>query len=353
MKNFAQMSTKKLNNLLADAATTPEEKEAIEKVIAERTEATTGGASTIELTAEEQSAIEAAEGPAKATAKKSAKPAKERMSDEERAALVEKLKAEILNHKCQVVPFNTVEWVDGFVRGVIDEKRSSRVLVAIETSDGRRIVKTHDSPLYKVLDEVVEPVKKSRAAKSVDKDGNPIVKTPWTDEDVEAAISAVIEHVGKMVSFPEAGAYGVVEEGAQTVTGRIVSLVPDKRAKSILYRIEVTLEDGTTKNVHKTAGNSQLEIAEKHDEAGAEIYGNFVDRRQKRLSKEPAVKQTPKEIYDNAEIQLNKALENLEKAKALVEKRQAAFDAAKEALAAAEATPETTEATEETTDDML
>ena len=54
------------------------------------------------------------------------------MTDEERHVLAEELKKNV-NHRCQAVPFNTVEWVDGYIAGVIEEKRSNKVLYAIKT----------------------------------------------------------------------------------------------------------------------------------------------------------------------------------------------------------------------------
>ena len=89
------------------------------------------------------------------------------MTDEERHVLAEELKKNV-NHRCQAVPFNTAEWVDGYIAGVIEEKRSNKVLYAIKTDDGRRIVKVYDSNLVHILDEVVEPEKKARVRKAKD-----------------------------------------------------------------------------------------------------------------------------------------------------------------------------------------
>ena len=52
---------------------------------------------------------------------------------------------------------------------MIEEKRSNKVLYAIKTDDGRRIIKVHDSNLVRILDEVVEPEKKARARKAKDR----------------------------------------------------------------------------------------------------------------------------------------------------------------------------------------
>lgn len=341
MANFNQMSTKKLNAMLNDENVTAEDKAAIQEVLNTRNAVSAGAEATkaSELSSEEAEAIAKAEGDiAGPKAEKKAAKAVNRMTDEERIALAEKLRAEAVNHRCEVVPFNSLEWVPGIVAAVIEEKRTNKVMLAVKTDDGRRIVKTHDSQLIKILDEVVEPAKKVRSNKKtqLDENGNPIVKeiVEWTDEAIEEAVKEVIGNVGKTVSYPEAGAYGEVAEDAPIVTGRIVSLVPNKRQQTILYRIELDQanEDGTKKYAHKVTTNSALVIAESLDEAGQKINDSFTTRRYKEV--EPKVQMTPEEAFTAAEASLNKAKEALAKAQALVDKRQALFDAAKEAYEA-------------------
>ena len=341
MANFNQMSTKKLNAMLNDENVTAEDKAAIQEVLNTRNAVSAGAeaAKASGLSSEEAEAIAKAEGDiASPKAEKKAAKVVNRMTDEERVALAEKLRAEAVNHRCEVVPFNSLEWVPGIVAAVIEEKRTNKVMLAVKTDDGRRIVKTHDSQLIKILDEVVEPAKKVRSNKKtqLDENGNPIVKeiVEWTDEAIEEAVKEVIGNVGKTVSYPEAGAYGEVAEDAPIVTGRIVSLVPNKRQQTILYRIELdqTNEDGTKKYAHKVTTNGALVIAESLDEAGQKINDSFTTRRYKEV--EPKVQMTPEEAFTAAEASLNKAKEALAKAQALVDKRQALFDAAKEAYEA-------------------
>ena len=193
-KKFAQMTTRKLNALMATAS--DEDKKAIEAVLAAREQAQAPKAAeeTAEapaeapaaeetpLTPEEETAIKAAEeNGSKATQEK-----KQKMTDEERHTLAEELKKNI-NHRCQAVPFNTAEWVDGYIVGVIEEKRSNNVLYAIKTDGGRRIVKVHDSNLLRIFDEVVEPEKKVRTRKA----GN-AEKVEWTPEAIATAVNEVI-----------------------------------------------------------------------------------------------------------------------------------------------------------------
>ena len=231
-KKFSQITTKKLNALLATAS--DEDKKAIEAVLAarEQTQVSVSGETQPEvanfvqefedtenpLTPEEEAAIEAAEengginpmsNSSKATQEK-----KPKMIDEDRHALAEELKKNV-NHRCQAVPFNTAEWVDGYIVGVIEEKRSNKVLYAIKTDDGRRIVKVHDSNLVRILDEVVEPKKKVRARKVKD----PADKIEWTPEAIAEEVNEIIGNVGKPVEFEK---YRTTDENGEE---HILSLI--------------------------------------------------------------------------------------------------------------------------------
>lgn len=336
-KNFKQMSTKKLQALLETAS--DEEKVLIQEVLDTRNAASAGagaGTKAEELTEEEKAAIAAAEAennagkPEGEAAKKEKAP---KMTDEERAALAEKLRTEAVDHKCQVVPFNSIEWVDGVVIGIIEEKRTNKVMYAVKTDDGRRVVKAHDSQLIKILEETVERAKRTRGSK---KSEGAEADEPWTDEEIEAAVKEVIGNVGKTVSYPEAGAYGQIAENASTVTGRIVSLVPAKRSKSILYRIELDQEDASAakKYAHKVSTLDTLQIAEELDEVGKKINDAFTARRYKEPA-QPKVVKNEKEAFDYATEMLAKAKAQLEKQQALVEKREAALNEAKAAYEAA------------------
>ena len=370
-KKFAQMTTKKLNALLATAS--DEDKKAIEAVLAAREQAQVAPKADQEhpveyqsdetLTPEEEAAIKAAEengglnplyNGGKATQEK-----KQKMTDEERHTLAEELKKNI-NHRCQAVPFNTAEWVDGYIAGVIEEKRSNKVLYAIKTDDGRRIVKVHDSNLVRIFDEVVEPEKKVRIRKA--KDGN-TEKVEWTPEAIAAAVNEVIGNVGKAVKFekyratdPETG-----EEKIEYNEGRIMAIVPDKRAQRLLYRISVPAPiEGNplaTKIMHKVV-TADLEIAEAFDAEGEELNKKYCERREAAATRTPL---TPQDRFVKCEEALKKAEEKLQKATEELEaKKQQLEDARKELdewLAGQGASPaeapaeETIEALAETTEE--
>ena len=366
-KKFSQMTTKKLNALLATAS--DEDKKAIEAVLAarEQAQAPVSGETQSEvanpvqefedtenpLTPEEEAAIKAAEengginpmsNSSKATQEK-----KPKMADEDRHALAEELKKNV-NHRCQAVPFNTVEWVGGYIAGVIEEKRSNKVLYAIKTDDGRRIVKVHDSNLVRILDEVVEPEKKARARKAKD----PADKVEWTPEAIAEEVNEVIGNVGKPVEFEK---YRTTDENGEEhiemVIGRIVAIVPDKRAQRLLYRISVpTPIEGNplaTKTMHKVVKAEGIKIAEEFDEEGAQLNAKYLERREAAATR---TQLTSQDRVIRCEENVKKAEEKLQKAQEELEAKKKQLEDAKKELDeyfAGQANGETAEAPAETT----
>ena len=366
-KKFLQMTTKKLNALLATAS--DEDKKVIEVVLAAREQAqapaapaapeataeeTPASEEETQLSPEEEAAIEAAEengglnplyNGSKATQEK-----KPKMTDEERHALAEELKKNV-NHRCQAVPFNTVEWVGGYIAGVVEEKRNNKVLYAIKTDDGRRIVKVHDSNLVRILDEVVELVeKKARAHKAKD----PADKIEWTPEAIAEEVNEVIGNVGKMVEFEK---YRITDENGEEhiemVVGRIVAIVPDKRAQRLLYRISVpTPIEGNplaTKTMYRAVKAEGLKIAEEFDEEGARLNAKYLERR------EASAIRTPLTLQDRVircGENVKKAEEKLQKAQEELEAKKKQLEDAKKELDeyfAGQANGKTAEAPAETT----
>ncbi len=368
-KKFSQMTTKKLNALLATAS--DEDKKAIEAVLAareqaqapaapaapeataEETPAAPASEEETQLSPEEEAAIKAAEengglnllyNGSKATQEK-----KPKMTDEDRHALAEELKKNV-NHRCQAVPFNTAEWVDGYIAGVIEEKRSNKVLYAIKTDDGRRIVKVHDSNLVRILDEVVEPEKKARAHKAKD----PADKIEWTPEAIAEEVNEVIGNIGKTVEFEK---YRTTDENGEEhiemVIGRIVAIVPDKRAQRLLYRISVPAPiEGNplaTKIMHKVVKAGGIKIAEEFDEEGAQLNAKYLERREAAATRTPL---TPQDRVIRCEENVKKAEEKLQKAQEELEAKKKQLEDAKKELdeyLAGQANGETAEAPAETT----
>ena len=368
---FLQMTTKKLNALLATAS--DEDKKAIEAVLAAREQAQAQAqapaapaapeataeetpeatAEETQLSPEEEAALEAAEengglnplyNDSETTQEK-----KPKMTNEDRHALAKELKKNI-NHRCQAVPFNTVEWVDGYIAGVIEEKRSNKVLYAIKTDDGRRIVKVCDSNLIRILDEVVEPKRNAHARKAKD----PADKIEWTPEVIAEEVNEIIGNIGRTVEFEK---YRTTDENGEEriemVVGRIVAIVPDKRAQRLLYRISVPAPvEGNpiaTKTMYKVVKAEGIKIAEELDEEGAWLNAKYLERR------EAAATRAPRTFQDRVvrcEENVKKAEEKLQKAQEELETKKKRLEDAKKELdeyLAGRANEETAEAPAETT----
>ena len=342
-KKFSQMTTKKLNALLATAS--DEDKKAIEAVLADREQAQAPAAPAVPeapaeapvfeeetpLTPEEEAALKAAEENCGVNPMYTGRTAerKPKMTDEDRHALAEELKKNV-NHRCQAVPFNTAEWVDGYIAGVIEEKRSNKVLYAIKTDDGRRIVKVHDSNLVRILDEVVEPEKKARARKAKD----PADKIEWTPEAIAEEVNKVIGNVGKGVAFEK---YRTTDENGEEhiemISGRIVAIVPDKRAQRLLYRISVPAPiEGNplaTKTMHKVVTTEGLLIAGEFDAEGAQLNAKYLERREAAATRTPF---TPQDRVIRCEENVKKAEEKLQKAQEELEAKKKQLEYAKKEL---------------------
>lgn len=350
-KKFAQMRTKSLKALLETAS--EEDKVAIEAVLAEREKAAAAEAPAetpaetpaeapaeapvfeeeTPLTPEEEAALKAAEENGGVNPMYTGHTAerKPKASDEERHALAEKLKAEVVNHRCQAVPFNTAEWVDGYIAGVIEEKRSNKVLLAIKTDDGRRIVKVHNSNLVRILDETIEPEKKTRAGRKP-KDASE--KVEWTPEAIADEVNKVIGNVGKGVAFEK---YRTTDENGEEhiemISGRIVAIVPDKRAQRLLYRILVPAPiEGNpfaTKTMHKVVTTEGLLIAGELDAEGAQLNAKYLERREAAATRTPL---TPQDRVLRCEENLKKAEEKLQKAQEELEAKKKQLEEAKKEL---------------------
>lgn len=341
-KKFAQMTTKKLNALLESAS--EEDKVEIQAVLEARGALSAGAqepksATTDELSDEEKAAIAEAEGKAPEAEQKEAKKAgrksnKPQLTDEEREEVANKLRAGVLHHRCQIVPFNSVEWVDGTVTGIIEDKRRNTVVIAVTMDDGRRAVKGYDSELIKILDEVVEVSKARRGGGRVAAE-----KTEWTEEQILADKDKYAVNIGKFVVYPKVGKLGEAAEDGATEAGRIVSLVPNKRTGKMLYRIKVDGAEGIFS--HKVVDTEGLQINEELDEEGQNIQAKFIARAHGELSSGSAVRKTPAEQLAYWTEQLAKAEERVAKAKEKIAELTAAgveLPAQNEAEAPAETT---------------
>lgn len=236
-----------------------------------------------------------------------------------------------INHRCQVVPFNSNEWAEGYIAGVINDKESGKSLYAIKLDDGRRIVKVCSSSRLHILDEIDDPVarkRKQRAKKPVD-------PTRWTPEVISAEIDKIADNVGRMVTFEKFRALGDnSEKYSEAITGRIISISADKKIQKLLYRIAVSTpteaDPYRVRYVHKLAASPRIVISDDIDEEGKKINAKYRARREAAAARAPM---TSGNRVVFCEDNLKRAEEKLKKAQAEVEARKAQLAQAKEEAA--------------------
>ena len=146
-------------------------------------------------------------------------------------------------------------------------------------------------------------------------------------------------------------------EKIEYTEGRIVAIVPDKRAQRLLYRISVpTPIEGNplaTKIMHKVI-TADLQIAEEFDTEGQELNMKYCGRREAAAARTSL---TPQDRFVKAEEALKKAEEVLKKAEEALETKKKQLEEAKaelDAYLAAQAqvpAEETAEAPAETTEE--
>lgn len=298
--NYKTMSTKKLNIALANA-TDEETKNAIQMELDARAEL-----------ANELKAVNASTEQPKEAAPKSKK-----MDETELHNLAETLRATNLHKRCEVVPFQTVEWVPGYIAGVVEDKKAMKVMYNIKTDDGRKIVKVYDSKLIRISDEVQTVVRATRGKTATPKEA----LTPEALVELKAKYQ---DNIGAVVEF--------VDKDNVTITGRIMGFMFDARVNGLFYKIQV-VEDDVTRIVHKVVESEAIKVMLPLDEEGQAINAKYVER----ASKERKAPLTKEEKRAKIEERIAK----LEAQKAELEAR----------LAEIEAAEATTETTEDTTED--
>ena len=144
-------------------------------------------------------------------------------TDEDAKAKAEfdaKVEAATVNvgHKCQVVPFNTIDWVPGVIMGVASDFKAGRISYAIKTEAGKKMLKSVDSKLIKISEETVDinTMKRSRPKGSS--------TAGRTEEDLQATIKLALPNVGKQL---------VIDENHKA---RIDGLLLDRRTMRVMYK---------------------------------------------------------------------------------------------------------------------
>lgn len=342
-KNFATMTSKKLTALLetaneADAAE-------IKKILEARGQ-------KVESTEEAPAPAPAPEAPAPAEKQKAEtkaapaaeteeeKAAREKAEEEAREALTAELKEKNIGHKCKVVPFGQIEYVEGIIIGVMHDKRNKKVMYAIRLiDDGRRILKSHNANYFEILEEVSAEATVTKRASRTSTGTKKELDPDW---DAKAEAAKHFEHVGKLITVDE------------NTDARITAIVPDKRSQRILYRaeydIEKVVDDKTeveTKVIHKTA-NEELIASLKSDDNTAELNAKYVKRQEEAANREPSTPKTYEQKLADMDARINKVQETLKKLQEQRAEMVAKHEAAEaEAETEAEKPAETAEAEKE------
>lgn len=262
--NYKKQTSKALKEKLNDATITPEEREEITAILTARGVSIENGATEEKPTIESklkaaQEAVAETEG---ATEQKPSETKKKKLTEEELNALVDQCKVNI-GHKCSVVPFNTAEWKDGVVSGIMIDSRNNKVIYTIRlTENNKRIAKSCDSPLLKISDEVAESAVKTRTRNAKKK----------TDEAFAEETEIALSHI-----------YDTLIIGEETI-GTIEAIILNTKTKSVIYKVK----DADGKFQFKTYNADYTYVAiEEDDTETLEKAAKYIERFKLKLNLTP------------------------------------------------------------------
>ena len=214
-----------------------------------------------------------------------------------------------IGHLCEVIPFNATKWENGHIAGVIEEKKTGKVLYAIMLNDGRRIVKVHDSAMLRISERVVSIKKKTRTSRCAMKE--------WSEEVCQQVISDNMQHVGKTCEVIREEMTDIDGTLMRIVaSGRIHSIVPNRSARNVFFKI---IMDADKDVVYKTIHSPLLKIGD-FDEKGLIRNEKYRLKRVNRITNLTIVDKIRK-----AELLLAESKRALERKQAEVAAREAAL----------------------------
>lgn len=220
--NYKKQTSKALKEKLNDATLSAEEREEIVGILTARGVSIENEAAnekpTIEskLKAAKEAVAETEEAAEQKPSEKLSETKKKKLTEEELNTLVDQCKVNI-NHKCSVVPFNTAEWKDGVISGIMIDSRNNKVIYTIRLiENNKRIAKSSDSPLLKISDEVVESAIKTRTRSAKKK----------TDEAFAEETEVALSHI-----------YDTLIIGEETI-GTIEAIILNTKTKSVIYKVK-------------------------------------------------------------------------------------------------------------------
>lgn len=221
---------------------------------------------------------------------------------EQREARIKALAEECrknINKRCQAVPYNSADWIDGVIAGVQTDLKAGRVVYAIQLVDGRRIAKVHSSPLVKISEEIDESF--AKRPRGGNRSAGP--KEPVTDEQKEAMRLQYQENVGRT--------YKTSDE-----TGKLIGLQFNPKTQNWMYVTERELTndmgDVTKVKGFKSCRLQGLELSEERDE---EIYNKYINRPRGGFERKPMTVEQLEKMVAAKEAELTKLRERLEAAR--------------------------------------
>lgn len=143
---------------------------------------------------------------------------------ERREAIVEEMQAKVGN-KAEVVPFNTIEWVEGYVSGILDDKRAKNPLWVVRSDEGKTIRKAYGSELIKVSDE------KHPNAVIRRRGGTRASKPKYTEAQIQEILLRMQANIGMMFDHPRWG------------ESTVIGVTHDKRHDTLMYAARSTDDD--------------------------------------------------------------------------------------------------------------
>ena len=351
-KKFAQMSTKKLNALLENAS--EEDAIAIKQVLEARGQVASGegqsdaapeSASTdVELSPEEQEAIanaeageaaEATKAEKKEKAKKEPKPKAPKLTDEELSAIYEQIVPNV-GHECSIVLRGTAIRGNGYITGVLKEKRAMQLYYRIklyetETDEAKFVFKKYNDESLNISEEIAEEYTASSNTGEAKKRKTRTDKVPQMTDDQwaqykESMRAVIANHVGKKITLKN----GLV--------GRIKDVLFDSRTQGTYFACQVVV-DGVNKTkyqvVHYTVDElgayiiNTDQIDETVDEEFTKLNEAF---RNRKVVEKRNPKRTPAEKVAHLQEQVRKAEDTLKKAQETLESRKNELAIAKSQL---------------------
>lgn len=208
---------------------------------------------------------------------------------ERREEILVEMRAKI-GFKAEIVPFNTIEWVSGYISGILDDPRAKLPMWVVKSNEGQTIRKVYGSPLIKVSDEKHPHANIRRVAQS---------KPKLTEAEVQEVMLTMQTNLGKVFEHPKWG------------ESTVIGVSHDKRHNTLMY----SCKDSTDKKFNCVYTN----VAEFTGE-DAEVR----ERNQARISYAEEMLADP-----NAAVKFKEAeIETLETQLARLQERLAAAKAA-------------------------